>query len=366
MEDIRKELYKIYDVKFKPLEFQKKVDKIVELFINYNRYLDNSPFDTQFLSMQLLKYEARHSNMIEGLDTNDVELLAQDTPTSKKISNYVNALKNANLAIKNNKLFTEELILNIHRDLFQNMMSVHAINAIPGMWRIKQVKIANYYPPKPQDVPIYMNDFVNWLNDNKGFEGCNKVLEALVKGAIAHAYFEKIHPFTDGNGRTGRILFNLIINKYDLSTKPYFYISKGILKDQFTYYQELAKLDNSCDFQKWIDFFLDLLVYQLESNIKTFSEAIKLIVRIRNEIIKEENPRYRELKKTIFEYISKYPIFTFSRVYFKCKPKFDDIDDATFVGIFNILLEQCEVKKVADSKHYEFKKIVDIIVGKKW
>ncbi|QBQ07401.1 Fic family protein [Spiroplasma gladiatoris] len=362
MSEIKKSLYSIYEVTFRPKEFEKKIKQIMELFIEYNDYLNNAPFDTQFLSIQLLKYEAKHSHLIEGIDTNDLELLAQDTPTSKKISNYVNALKKADIYLKENKVFDKNLLLNIHRDLFENMMSVHAINANPGTFRIKQVQIAKYYPPIPALVEEYMQEFISWLNDSTPFLDCDNTNEAFIRGAIAHAYFEKVHPFTDGNGRTGRILFNLILNKYQITTKPYFYISKAILKEQFLYYQELSKLDNNFDYQKWINFFLDLLIYQLESNIKVFKNTMNVILRIRSEIIQEQLPTHREIKKIIFEYISKYPIFTFSKVYFKCKPFFKNVDDATFVYIFNDLIKQCKIKKVPGSRHYEFSEIVSIIV----
>ncbi|AHI52551.1 Fic family protein [Spiroplasma culicicola] len=359
-------LYSIRDITFNPFSFEEKAAKIIQLFMQYNNYLNHSPFDTQFLSMQLLKYEARHSNMIEGIDTNDVELLAQDTPTSKKISNYVNSLKKADERIRANPVFSEELILDIHRDLFENMMSVDAVNASPGMWRVKQVQIANHFPPPPYAVPEYMKEFIDWLNDSEPFKGCSAILEALVRGAITHAYFEKIHPFTDGNGRTGRILFNLVLNKYQLTSKPYFYISKAILHDQFLYYQELAKLDKSADYQKWIGFFLDLLIYQLESNIKTFNAATDMVFKVKAAIMKEPHPRYRELKKKIFEYIARFPIFTFSRVYFIIKPEFEDIQDPEFVMIFDEVVKDYHIRKVPHSKHYEFKAVVDIIVGKDW
>ncbi|QEH61501.1 Fic family protein [Spiroplasma chinense] len=360
------QLYKISEVKFDPLSFEGKAQEIIQLFMKYNNFLNNSPFDTQFLSMQLLKYEARHSNMIEGIDTNDVELLAQDTPTSKKISNYVNALKNANEKIKETNSFSEDLILGIHRDLFQNMMSIHAINANPGVWRIKQVKIANHFPPPAHLVAEYMQEFVDWLNDPTPFKGCSAILEALVRGAITHAYFEKVHPFTDGNGRTGRILFNLVLNKYQLTSKPYFYISKAILHDQFLYYQELAKLDFSSNYQKWIAFFLDLLIYQLKANIKTFEAANAMVFKLKTDVIKEEIATFRELKKKILDYICKYPIFTFSRVYFNIKPLFPDMEDETFVMIFDELVNSYDIRKVPESKHYEFKPVIDIIVGKDW
>ncbi|QHX36414.1 Fic family protein [Spiroplasma sp. BIUS-1] len=361
-----KELYKISEIKFDPHAFKEEANIILEKFKVYNQFLNNSPFDTQFLSMQLLKYEARHSNMIEGIDTNDIELLAANTPLSKKISNYVNALKFANDELIKNKVFTKEMILNIHRNLFLNMMSIDAINANPGVWRVKQVQIANHMPPPPSRVEEYMVEFIDWINDSKQFEGCSNLLESIVKAAITHAYFEKIHPFTDGNGRTGRILFNIVLNRYNLTTKPYFYISKAILHEQFLYYQALAKLDDSNDYQKWIKFFLDLLIYQLDANIKTFESANDLFVEIKREMILDEESSHREVKRAMMDYMVRYPIFTFSRVYFKIKPQFEKIDDATFVSLFDELIATYKMRKIPESKNYEFSRVVDLIVGKDW
>ncbi|AGR41870.1 Fic family protein [Spiroplasma diminutum] len=363
---MKKELYKIWDVKFNPLDFKEQANIILEKFEIYNQYLNSSPFDTQFLSMQLLKYEARHSNMIEGIDTNDIELLAANTPLSKKISNYVNALKDANEELINSNIVSKDLVLNIHKNLFLNMMSVDAINANPGVWRVKQVQIANHMPPPPIKVDEYMSEFIDWINDSSQFKGCSKILESIVKAAITHAYFEKIHPFTDGNGRAGRILFNIVLNRNNLTTKPYFYISKAILHEQFLYYQELAKLDESNDYQKWIKFFLDLLIYQLESNIKTFEAAMDLFIQIKREMLQEEESSHREVKRAMMNYMVRYPIFTFSRVYFKIKPLFEKIDDPTFVMIFDELVNHYKMRKIPETKNYEFSRVVDIIVGKDW
>ncbi|AOG60123.1 hypothetical protein SHELI_v1c01680 [Spiroplasma helicoides] len=360
---IKKPLYSIRDIHFNPEDLESRVSEIIKLFVAYNNKFNNAIFNTQFFSMQMLKYEARNSNEIEGIYTSHIEILTRDTPTSKKITNYVTALKNANKEINKNSFFTENLILQIHKDLFENIFTVDAIAANPGSWRTKQVQIANHFPPKPQDVPKYIKEFLEWLNDPEPFKQYGAVLEALVKGSIAHAYFEKIHPFSDGNGRTGRILFNLVLNKYQLTNRPYFYISKAILHDQFTYYMQLAKLDNSTNYQKWIEFFLDTLIYQLKSNIKVFDEAAKMVTIIRKDITKEDNEVYREIKKRIFDYISKYPIFTYVQVYNIVKPFFRNIEDNVFVNVFNQIVENFHIRKIPNTDYFEFKTIIDIIVG---
>jgi Fic family protein len=360
-------LYSIWDVTFDIKQYSYQVEKIVKTFRQYNSYVKNAPFDTQFLSMQLLKYEARHSNMIEGIDTNDIEILAADTPNSKRVSNYVSALKRGHEALRNNSKFSADLVRAIHNELFQNMMSVDAINANPGNFRVKYVKIANHYPPDPVDVENYITELCDWLNDEEKFHGYDRTLVALVKSAVAHAFFEKVHPFTDGNGRTGRIIFNLVLNKYALTEEPYFYISKAILHDQFEYYQQLAKLDKSSNFQTWIAFFLGLIQYQLESNIKTIREAIELFTVCKNKLFTEFDAKRREVKRKMFQYIGRYPIFTFSRIYFTVKPDVPDMPDPEFVKIFDEVLNEFDIRKVKDSDvHFEFKPLVDIIVGKDW
>jgi Fic family protein len=360
-------LYSINDIKFNPKMFQFQVEKIVKTFREYNLHMQQAPFDTQFLSMQLLKYEARHSNMIEGIDTNDIEILAADTPDSKRVSNYVSALRAGHERLRQNPKFSVELICDIHRELFVNMMSIDAINANPGNFRVKYVQIAQHIPPDPQDVPKYIQEFCDWLNDDEMFAEYDRVLGPLVKAAVAHAYFEKVHPFTDGNGRTGRIIFNLVLNKYALTEQPYFYISKAILHDQFEYYQQLAKLDKSNEWQNWIAFFLGLIQYQLEANVKTITEAIKLFYDYKNKLFQEFDPTKREVKRKMFQYIVRYPIFTFTRIYFQVKPVFPSLTDQEFVNIFDEVLEQFDVQKVRDSEvHFEFKPLVKIIVGREW
>lgn len=356
-------LYKITDIEFGIDNYKFQIANIVKSLAEYNHLMEISPFDTQFLSMQLLKYEARHSNLIEGIDTNNVEILSNDTQTSKKISNYVNALKFGNEQLIANDNFDVDLILNIHKRLFDDMMSIDAIHAVPGRFRTKFVKIGHHNPPDPNDVLTYIKEFVEWLNDETLFKNTDIETHAMIKAAIAHAYFEKIHPFTDGNGRVGRILFNLVLNKYKITKKPYFYISKAIIDDQFNYYQELQKLDHSKDFNRWIIFFLSLILKQIKFNIETFDKATKLIFKLKTRIYSELDQEKRAFKKQVLSYITRYPVFTFTRVYFTVKPSFPNMSDGDFVKSFDEIIDEFHIIKVLDSKHYEFKSVVDIIVG---
>lgn len=356
-------LYHISEIEFNVNDYDQKIEQIVQTSRKYNAYLETAPFDTQFLSMQLLKYEARHSNKIEGINTNNVEILAADTPTSRRISNYVAALEYGNRRLRENTNFTVDFILDIHRKLFENILAVDAINANPGNLRTKEVQIANHIPPQRHEVKQYLEEFCEWLNDKKQFEGKNIYVEALIKACIAHAYFEKIHPFADGNGRVGRILFNLIINKYYLTKKPYFYISKGILHDQFEYYTQLARLDKSPNYKCWINFFLGVIQYQLESNIKTILDSLRLFNDVKSYIFTEIDPLKRSIKRDMIKYISSNPIFTFTRIYHFVKKDYREVSDKDFVAIFDEVIEALYITKVPESEyHYQFKKLVDTIV----
>lgn len=106
-----------------------------------------------------------------------------------------------------------------------------------------------YTPPPPQAVPSLMNNWELYVHSAMNFD-------SLIRTAVAHYQFEAIHPFSDGNGRTGRILMVLQLVKDQLLDHPVLYISGYLNKNRDTYYRLLANVTSE---QKWEDFILFML-----------------------------------------------------------------------------------------------------------
>ncbi|ASP28643.1 hypothetical protein SCORR_v1c08710 [Spiroplasma corruscae] len=355
-------LYHIEDIEFNIDNFVEKSKIIKEKFKLYNKYMEFCPFDTQYLIMQLLKYEARNSNLIEGIYTSDIDLLTSEDPSSKKITNYLSSLKEAINDYQKNKIYTLDSFLKMHKNLFKNIISTDAINATPGLLRVRNAQIANHNPPKPIYIEEYMKQLINWLNEDSKWDKYPNELKCPIKVAIAHAYFEKIHPFSDGNGRVGRILINLIFNSFNLSNNSYFFISKSILENQFEYYMQLEKLDNNKDYNNWILFFLDLIIEQLDTNIKVIKNSLQLLIKIKNDLLLEDSNLMRNLKNKILKFISRYPIFTITKLKSYIFDNNSEVSDKEFQKAFEDIKDKYNIKKIKDTSFYEFIDVVKIIV----
>ncbi|AKU80198.1 Fic family protein [Spiroplasma turonicum] len=354
-------LYKIRDIEFNPDDFIEQSKIIKEKFDIYNKHIEFCPFDTHFLIMQMLKYEARNSNLIEGIYTSNIDILASDDPTSKKITNYLRSLKTAIKDFQKVNIFTKKSILDIHKNLFDNIISTDAINATPGQWRIRNAKIANHTPPNPLYIDEYIDDYIEWLNDDSIWADLPLQVKGPIKVAIAHAYFEKIHPFSDGNGRVGRILINLIINSFGLSNNSCFFLSKSILENQFEYYVQLEKIDSNTNYKDWIKFFLNLIIQQLDINIDVIKKCINLLLDFKNDSLLESNLEKRLLKTKIIKFIAKYPIFTYTKLE-KSILNNEEISIDLIKTCFDELSKKFSIKQLKGTSFLEFVDFTNIIV----
>ena len=128
-----------------------------------------------------------------------------------------------------------------------------------------------YTPPSPEKIPVLMNELEQFINANS--------IDPLIKMAIIHYYFESIHPFYDGNGRTGRIINILYLVVNDLLDHPVLYLSRYILKHRSDYYKLLKQVQIE---KNWIDW----IIFMLQSISVTSQNTKKLIQKI-SDLFKE-------------------------------------------------------------------------------
>jgi len=195
-------------------------------------YASQIPNIDIFIQMHV-KVEANKSSRIEGTRTTideDLSDIVDINPEKRddwqEVKNYVDAVNYGFKRIKEIPI-SSRLIKELHAILLKGVRGEHKN---PGEYRKSQNWIggskpsnAVYVPPIPSEVYNLISDLEKFIN-NYGINTPD-----LVKIAIIHYQFESIHPFLDGNGRTGRILIPLYLMEKKLITKPYFYISDYIL-----------------------------------------------------------------------------------------------------------------------------------------
>lgn len=220
--------------------------------------------------------EAKDSSAIENIVTTHDEIYRVDLfpdlldPAAKEVSNYRRALQVGFAAVKKSGFISINHILAVQAELEKNNAG---FRKLPGTV-LKDAEGKTVYTP-PQDgnqVKKLMGDLEVFLNGDAPDD-----LDPLVKMAIAHHQFESIHPFYDGNGRTGRIVNVLYLVKEDLLDYPILYLSRNIVKTKADYYRLLQSVRDDGDWGKWI-------MYMLQIVEKTAVDSLKTIVNINDFI----------------------------------------------------------------------------------
>jgi Fic family protein len=219
--------------------------------------------------------EARDSSAIENIITTHDELYKAQlfaeyfgNAAAKEVSRYAEALKQGFVLVRSQKLITNSTILTIQRLLEQNEAGYRQV---PGTALLnEQTGQTVYTPPQnAKDIKAYMDNLVIFMNDDTVCE-----LDPLIKMALIHHQFETIHPFYDGNGRTGRILNILYLVQQGLLELPVLYLSRYLIATKGDYYRLLQAVRESGDWEPWV-------LYMLKGVEITAKQTVVLIEGIR-------------------------------------------------------------------------------------
>jgi Fic family protein len=214
-----------------------------------------------FVFMYVRK-EAVLSSQIEGTQASLNDLLAAEAKMFDRkhpndvheLINYVEAFNHGLQRLKELPL-SLRLIREIHEKL---MMGVRGHNMTPGEFRTSQNWIgparcslneALFVPPPHAVFPQVLGDFETFLH-------ANDFMPPLIKIGLAHAQFETIHPFLDGNGRVGRLLITFLLCEKEILIKPVLYLSFYLRKHRSRYYDLLQGTRDKGDYESWLKFFL--------------------------------------------------------------------------------------------------------------
>jgi Fic family protein len=228
--------------------------------------------------------EAKDSSAIENIVTTHDELfqtsLFPDVATNvaaKEVQRYRQALHVGFTALTEDGLLTNNHILAIQRALEQNDAG---FRRVPGTVLKDSAGATVYAPPDPTEIPPLMDNLQRFINDDASFPA-----DPLIKMALMHHRFETIHPFYDGNGRTGRIINVLYLVQHGLLDTPILYMSRYIVRTKSEYYRLLQDVRERDSWEEWV-------LYMLDAVDQTARDGLATVVAIR-EALRDYKQRIR-------------------------------------------------------------------------
>ena len=234
--------------------------------------------------------EAKDSSAIESIITTHDEMYKAElgdrlsiSSAAKEVQSYAEALKAGFASVKKDRMLTCRHILDIQQILEKNDAG---FRKLPGTnLQNEQTGEVIYTPPQDNEtIKRLRRNLENYIND-----GSLSDVDELVKMAVIHFQFESIHPFYDGNGRTGRIINILYLVLQGLLDLPILYLSQYIIKNKAEYYRLLQGVRDNDDWESWI-------IYNLEGVQYTAKRTIVLIHGIRELMQKYKHEIRRDFK----------------------------------------------------------------------
>ncbi len=258
------------------LDLLSRADRAVGRLDGCAETLPNSEL---FVFMYIRK-EAVLSSQIEGTEASLMDVLefeaASREPKSHDVGevfNYVSAMKHGL-----GRLRTLPLSLRLIREIHSKLLSGVRGAAYAGEFRDRQnwigppgslLKDALFIPPAPHDMHTALGNLEKFLHDDTP-------LPYLVRAGIAHAQFETIHPFVDGNGRLGRLLITFMLCEHKILRKPLLYLSYFFKKNRAEYYDRLQAVREAGQWEKWLKFFLRGVADVAEDATATARKVVQL------------------------------------------------------------------------------------------
>ena len=236
----------------------------------------------------LILQEAKESSAVENIITTHDELYKAGaelqsfaaSSSAKEVVLYADALKRGFALIRKNKILTLNNIKEIQEVLERNSAG---FRKVPGTNLQNQKKQVVYTPPQNyDDILRHMENLVAYINDETMHP-----IDPLIKMAIIHHQFESIHPFYDGNGRTGRIINSLYLVLKELLDLPILYLSRYIIRNKAEYYRLIQSVRDNGNWEDWV-------LFMLKGIDETAMETIVLVKQIKI-LMQDYKVRMREL-----------------------------------------------------------------------
>lgn len=234
--------------------------------------------DADFFLRMYLRKDAASSSQIEGTVATMVDAIEAEVKVSEKITadvddilHYIKALNYGMRRVtKDNFPLALRLVRELHKELMYKARITQYSN--PGEFRESQNWIGGTRPDNASFVPPPADKILGYLGELERFMHTENIIPVIIKAGLIHAQFETIHPFLDGNGRTGRMLITFYLWKEGFLEKPVLFLSSYFKRHQEIYYEKLTAYHDG-KVTEWIDFFLDGV-------IEIANEAIDIVGKI--------------------------------------------------------------------------------------
>jgi len=266
--------------------------------------IDSYQFNSILIPM-LQKKEAISSMYIEGTQTTITDVLkseinpqSTDEKIQIEVKNHVKTLIYGADYLRSDK-FTHSFMKKLHEYMMNGIISP-GLEKTLGKYKLKDNQIKSstgtvvYNPPSASETKKYMDELILFMNNE------NDGINPLIKAAMIHSQFESIHPFSDGNGRIGRVLVSLYLFKAKVINFPFFYISEAINMDKAVYYRMLTdSRENTLD--EWIKYFLHKVSVQTTKHIG-YIDALNSLYKKTKDTVKEciNSPKFDEIIECLF------------------------------------------------------------------
>ncbi|HEY5475560.1 MAG TPA: Fic family protein [Tepidiformaceae bacterium] len=302
------------------------------------------PHPDLFVYMYVRK-EAVLSSQIEGTQSSlqdvlaaEAQILSSNRPRDvDEVVNYVRAM-NHGLERLAELPVSMRLIREIHSLLLDGVRGSHLT---PGEVRTSQNWIgpagctlveATFVPPPPAEVPEALSDLERFLNSETE-------LPLLVKVGLAHAQFETIHPFLDGNGRVGRLLITFLLCEHQVLMKPVLYLSYYLKRHRQEYYDRLQAVREEGKWEEWLAFFLR----GIDEVSQKATETARRILTLREahrDAITQHLGRAASNGHRVLEHLYEHPIVSVNEVRDLIGTTYPAANDLVAILVSNGILEE--------------------------
>jgi len=264
----------------------------------------------EILIEPFIRKEALESSQIEGThatlsdiyayEAGQEALIGEDRQQgTQEVVNYLYALTHGLDAITAGDPITVELLCEMHDRL---LSGVRGDEADPGELRTTQnfigstpyIQDARYVPPPPNGIPDLLEDLLEYVNQETN-------LHPLLRIGLTHYQFETIHPFLDGNGRLGRLLISLLLQRDGLLPEPYLYLSSYFNARRSDYVDHLLAVSQHGEWEEWLLFFLRGVQSQADEAHQRANLLVDLREDYQQRYQSERSENILELVMRLFE-----------------------------------------------------------------
>ena len=318
--------------------------------------------DVDFFIFMYINKDATASSQIEGTNAGFEDVLeSRVLPVSRlpedvdDILHYIRGL-NFGLSELENLRIGERLIKSVHENLMREARTTTPNNT-PGEFRTSQNWIgtnlpnARFVPPPHTELSRVIGDLEKFIYSK------DTSLFPAIQAALIHAQFEAIHPFLDGNGRTGRMLLTLFFVEKGFMEKPLLYLSHYFRRHRDEYYDRLSGYTKG-EVDAWVEFFLDAIIEIADESIETIKQLSDLRESDREKIVQLDKRSSENILKTL-QFLYQSPVIT-STLLQKETGLTRTSAQYTIDKMIELKILQPTGRKSGHSQIYEYTKYIDM------